>query len=177
MVKNILITGLPGSGKTTLVRRVAELLSDLRIAGFYTQEIREGGSRIGFELVGLDGRKSLLAHVTINSSHRVGKYGVDIWALEKFLAAMQDQDPDLVVIDEIGKMECFSPAFRQYIRDMLDSPVPVVATIALRGTDDIERIKGRPDVELIPLTRSNRDALSSGIAERVRRIVQRYRSE
>jgi len=177
MVKNILITGLPGSGKTTLVRRVAELLSDLRIAGFYTQEIREGGSRVGFELVGLDGRKSLLAHVTIKSPHRVGKYGVDTRRLEEFFAVEGDQDPDLVVIDEIGKMECFSPAFRQYIRDMLGSPVPVVATIALRGTEDIERIKGRPDVELILLTRSNRDALSSGVAESVRRIVRRYLSE
>jgi hypothetical protein len=62
--KNLLLTGLPNCGKTTAIRRLIERLADLRLAGFYTQELREGGQRVAFEAVGLSTRQHvLLAHV------------------------------------------------------------------------------------------------------------------
>jgi predicted ATPase len=54
--KNLLLTGPPGCGKTTVLERVAGHLGDLRLAGFLTVELREHGQRIGFEAVGLGGR-------------------------------------------------------------------------------------------------------------------------
>lgn len=161
--KNILITGAPGIGKTTLIHRVAEKLQGLHPVGFYTTEIRIGGVRKGFELIGL-GRKKVkrvLAHVDLESAFRVGKYGVDIESFEALLStiAFFDHEPELIVIDEIGKMECFSARFRILIEEILESEKRVVATIALRGSGLIADIKKRRDVRLYQITRQNRDAL------------------
>src|SRR5215467_14590534 len=75
--KNLLLTGLPGCGKTTVIRRLIDRLNDLRLRGFYTQELREYGQRVGFEAVGLSGQRAVLAHVRSRSMLRVGRYGVD----------------------------------------------------------------------------------------------------
>jgi nucleoside-triphosphatase len=168
--KNILITGLPGSGKTTLVRRVAEELKPFQPAGFFTSEIRVGNIRKGFELRGLDGKKGMLAHVDIPSHYRVGKYGVDVKGFEVFLQAVPllAASTGLILIDEIGKMECFSVLFKDLVRRILDSDKVVLATIALKGDGFIERIKGREDVHLIELTENRRDRLAQEIAGEIK---------
>ena len=78
----ILLTGKPGCGKTTLIRRLLENVPG-DVGGFYTQEIREGGRRKGFEIITLDGERGILAHVDIQSSQRLGKYRLDLHALER----------------------------------------------------------------------------------------------
>jgi len=162
MKKNVLITGMPGVGKTTLIRRIAERLDG--VAGFYTEEIREGGERKGFRLVTFDGHEQILAHVGIRGPHRVSKYGVDVAGFEKFLAERFDVSrARVVVIDEIGKMECSAPAFVEKARGILDSPVPAVFTIAKIGGGFIAEAKARADVEIHEVTRANRDELASAI--------------
>jgi nucleoside-triphosphatase len=169
-MKNLLVTGPPGCGKTTLVRKVVQDLGTLPMAGFYTEEIREGRERVGFALIGLDGRRGVLSHVTVRGPHRVGRYGVDIAGFESFLQGlhMTDPAPCLVVFDEIGKMECISDLFRELVRECLDSPVPFLATIALRGTPPIERIKVRPDVKLFSMSHENRDEKFREVMNEVR---------
>ncbi|KUG20685.1 putative atp-binding protein [hydrocarbon metagenome] len=171
--KNLLITGAPGSGKTTLIRALADPLRGLHPAGFYTAEIREEERMVGFCLVGLDGRREILAHRDIGGPYRVGRYGVDLERFEEFLAAISLFDPGtgLIVIDEIGKMECFSAAFRHLIREALDSTVPCIATIAQKGGRDIERVKAREDVRIVTVTRKNRTALLPVLLEEVRRMA------
>ena len=98
---NILITGTPGIGKTTLVKKIAAKLQPLHPVGFYTGEIREGGERKGFSLTALDGRESILSHVDIISPHRVGKYGVDVAGFDEFLDSFNFSNPEnlIAVID------------------------------------------------------------------------------
>jgi len=171
--KNILITGLPGVGKTTLVKKFVEELKQFHPVGFYTEEIREEGTRKGFELISLDGRKGLLSHTDIQGPHRVGKYKVDVKGFEAFLGSIPLLTPStrLVIIDEIGKMECFSERFKEYLIACLNSEKWVLATIALKGGGFIEEVKRRHDIKLFGITQRNRDALLLDILSEVKKHV------
>jgi nucleoside-triphosphatase len=170
-VKNVLLTGPPGCGKTTVMRRVVESLRGLRLAGFYTQEVRERGRRVGFEILGLGGQRSLLAHGEWPSHLRVGRYGVEPTRLDPIIETELKQssgEVDVYVIDEMGKMECLSPRFVEAGRRVLDGPVPVLATIALRGGGFVAEVKARPDVHLVMVDPGNRDGLPDQLADRLR---------
>jgi nucleoside-triphosphatase len=160
-----LITGAPGAGKTTLMRRVAECLSGRTLAGFYTAEMRARGERRGFRLVGFDRSQAVIAHVDFPRAERVGKYGVDVAAIDGAVdaALAPSAGVELYLVDEIGKMECLSERFIAHMRRLLDGRVPVVATVAQRGTGFIAEVKRRKDCELWTLTRGNRDALPDEI--------------
>jgi len=167
--KHILITGNPGVGKTTLIRKIVEELKDHHPVGFYTAEIKERGMRKGFELVGLDGAKAILSRVDIKSSKKVGKYGVDLIGFEDFLGRLEmgRSEPSIVIIDEIGKMECFSEMFMDIIGEVLTSENVLVATVALKGSGIIADIKKRDDVTIFEVTRENRDRLATEILNKV----------
>jgi len=165
MSNNILITGAPGCGKTTLFKRLAKELGHFQPVGFYTQEIREEGVRKGFGLTSLDGQKGLLAHVDLSGDFRVGRYGVDVDGFEAFIRRIpfSDKASKLVMIDEIGKMEYFSKEFQRLILDALDSKKTFIATIALRGTGPIAKIKKRSDIRLFKISRHNQESVISRI--------------
>jgi len=159
--KNLLITGLPGVGKSTLIKKLSEALTPLHPTGFYTSEIREEGLRKGFELISLEGSRGLLSHIDTQSPHRVGKYSVDVKGFEDFLEAIPFFNPSihLIIIDEIGKMECFSEKFEKLLGKILDSQKLVIATIALKGSGLIAETKGREDIKIFEVTKKNRDSL------------------
>ena len=104
------LTGAPGVGKTTVIQRVAEALSDQRLGGFYTEEMREGGMRRGFRLQGFRGGSVIMADVKLSKEDRVGRYGVDVPAIDDLAVASLAPEPpvDLYLVDEAGKMECLS---------------------------------------------------------------------
>jgi nucleoside-triphosphatase len=165
MPAKVLLTGVPGIGKTTVIREVARLLGP-DAAGFYTEETRAGGRRTGFDIITLDGRRAVLSRVKKKSRFRVGRYGVDIEAID-FLAVSSIEDAiqrnKTVIIDEIGKMELFSGKFRESVRRAFDSANPTVAVIMLKSNPFADSIKQKPDVELIEVTLSNRDSLPQRI--------------
>ncbi|MEM4409054.1 MAG: NTPase [Candidatus Caldarchaeum sp.] len=173
--KNILITGMPGVGKTTLIRRLADELCNFHPLGFYTEEIREGGERKGFSLVSFSGTCGVLSHVDIKSPHKVGKYGVDVDGFDNFLDSIPFfvGDKRLIVIDEIGKMESLSLKFTGLIKQILDSDNVVVATIASRGRGLIGEVKERGDVKIFEVTYANRDALREEILRCVKASLGR----
>lgn len=166
----LLLTGTPGSGKTTVVRRVVERLSDTRIRGFTTEEIRKGGERLGFRIETFEGESAVLAHVSIRSDYRVSRYGVDVAALDRCVGTALALSPkaDVYLVDEIGKMECFSDRFVDAVEKLLEARRLLVATVALRGGGFIERVKRRPDVEAWSVTRGNRDEMPKPVLEWLR---------
>jgi nucleoside-triphosphatase len=161
----ILLTGPPGSGKTTLLRRaVAEL--NRPAGGFYTQEVRNRGVRQGFEIVTLDGQRGLLAHVDIRGRSRVGKYGVDLTALERLAVTSIREaiaNEALVVVDEIGPMEILSEPFRRAVLEAVQGESPVLGTIVQRRQPFADQIKALPGVTLLEVRRENQEALLARI--------------
>jgi nucleoside-triphosphatase len=168
-MKNILLTGRPSVGKTTVIMRALEMLPGIKATGFYTRELRGPKGRLGFEAVTLDGRRQTLAHVKFKSPRRVSKYGVDVAGFEEAIVPSIDPalhpEAQLIVIDEIGKMECFSVKFKETVVMALDSEVPVLGTIGLRGDAFIQSLKRREDVEVIEVTWGNRDHLPERLAQ------------
>ncbi len=162
----VLLTGRPGVGKTTVVREVARRLAGFRLAGFYTAEMRDAGRRVGFEAVTLDGERSVIAHVDLATGARVGRYGVDVAAIDRLAAAALAADPEieLYVIDEIGKMECLSERFVAAVRGLLARRAWVVATVARAGRGLIAEAKARSDAIVREVTLVNRDELAAKIA-------------
>ena len=172
--KILLLTGSPGCGKTTVLERAVEDLGDLRLAGFLTREIREDDQRVGFEAIGLGGHRVILAHVRYRSPISVGRYGVEPDRLIPLINKEMIRPPgtvDAYLIDEIGKMECHCPQFIDAVSRLLEGSVPVVATIALRGGDFIAEVKDRRDVQIVEVTRANRQALPGKIAAWVKQIA------
>jgi len=166
----ILLTGSPGCGKTTAITRIAAGLETRSAAGFYTQEIREGGKRRGFRWQRLDGAAGILAHVDIKSRFKVGKYGVDVSGFEKGVVPVLDvsrSDVELFLIDEIGKMECFSEKFVAAVRRLFESDKSVLATVAQKGSGLISEVKEYPGTELITLTKDNRDEVAADVIGRL----------
>lgn len=153
-----LLTGKPGTGKTSLIKQAIAGMEN-QAGGFYTEEIRSQGVRQGFRLVTLDGRSATLAHIDIHSPYRVSKYGVDLNNLDEVgVSALQRaaQQHDLIVIDEIGKMELFSAKFRDSVSEIIGSGKRVLGTIMFNPNPWADAIKGKPQVHLITVTRDNR---------------------
>ena len=153
-----LLTGKPGTGKTSLIKQAIAGLGG-KAGGFYTEEIRRGGVREGFRLVTLDGQEAILAHINIHSPHRVGKYGVDIDSLDRAgVSALNRaaEEGDLIVVDEIGRMELFSAAFREAVWQIITSGKKVLGTIMFKANPWADRIKRQPQVNVVEVTRANR---------------------
>ena len=156
----ILLTGLPGCGKTTTVTKIIADLNREKVVGFYTQEIRQNDTRKGFRWTDLDGASGILAHVDIKGPFRVGKYGVDVPGFEKSVVPILDverTDAELFVIDEVGKMECFSEKFVTAVRRLFASDKSMLATVAQKGRGLISEVKNCPGTRLFNLTRQGRD--------------------
>jgi len=164
---SLLITGRPGVGKTTLVRRLLDAL-DVPAGGFYTRELLGAdGRRSGFELVTLDGRSAVLASVGLESSHRVGRFGVDVDALERIGVPAIEAAVEagrLVVVDEIGKMELLSTAFQGAVVEALRRHRVLLGTITRSSHPFADELRAQPDTLLHGLTEANREELA-GLVE------------
>lgn len=166
MVKNILITGLPGCGKTTLVK---EIVSNLNIEkfGFFTEEIREKGNRVGFKIITLSGKEDILAHKNLITPYRVSKYFVSIENLENIGVYEIEKGillkNCLIVIDEIGKMELFSEKFRKVVISAFESKNKVLATIMYKPNPFCDTIKKRKDTKIYILEKTNYEEIKKEI--------------
>ncbi|CAN6463883.1 unnamed protein product [Victoria cruziana] len=184
--KCILVTGPPGIGKSTLVMRVVErlrtALPDLKVQGFYTREIRQGTERVGFEVVTMQGQRGPLASTTSSRQTTkvptVGKYKVDVASFESLaLPEMQvKEETDIFVIDEVGKMELFSSSFFPAVLQVLESNIPILASIPIpkfgRDIPEVARLRNHPNASVYMLNVGNRDLIKDEVAAKLLNLLK-----
>ena len=172
-MKHLLIVGRPGIGKTTLLQRLAGALRGCSIDGFLTEELREAEHRVGFWLSPLDGRQVLLAHRHLDGGVRVGPYRVNVSVLEEVAVPVIQRGMRhafVLFLDELGRMELCSKRFAEAVQDAFDHGPSIVATAGIVPLPFLEAVKRRKDVELIPLSTSNRDAVEEELTARLRAL-------
>jgi nucleoside-triphosphatase len=167
----LLLEGRPGIGKTTVARRLLTLLQEagLPVGGFTTAELRAGGRREGFLVEAAFGAQARLAHVDLPGPPRVGRYGVDLAALERVaLPALREPGAGgVVVVDELGRMELASAAFRAAVVELLGRDVAVVATVQRARHRFTDALKRRPDIRVVRVTEATRDGLPEQLVDRL----------
>jgi len=170
-IKNILLTGAPSSGKTTVIKKIIGNLNH-PANGFYTEEERVDGKRVGFLMKTIDGKEGYLAHQDIKSDFYIRRYGVSIENIESIaVPSIFPVENNIIILDEIGKMECFSLAFKQATTNAIDASNIVIGTITLGGDDFIREIKKRGNVEISEVTEDNRNLLPDIILRKISNIL------
>ncbi|NIN73278.1 MAG: AAA family ATPase [Gemmatimonadetes bacterium] len=170
MPPRILLTGRPGCGKTTVIKRAVELIGPDRCAGFYTEEVREKGRRVGFDVVTLDGRRGPLARAGARGP-RVSRYGVDLASFEALGVATLERALEagrqVLVVDEIGKMELFSGRFTALLERLLgpSSDRAVLGTVLAGRHPEVDRLRRRREPRIIEVRPRNRDGLPRELGE------------
>jgi nucleoside-triphosphatase len=167
----LLLEGRPGIGKTTVARRLLHLLQEAGVAvgGFTTAELRTGGRREGFLVEAVSGAQEVLAHVDLPGPPRVGRYGVDLAAFERVAlpALRTPRTGGVVVVDELGKMELASAAFRDAVMQLLERDVAVVATVHQARHQFTDAVRRRPGIRVVRVTEATRDALPEQLMDRL----------
>ncbi|KAM6922429.1 cancer-related nucleoside-triphosphatase [Lycodopsis pacificus] len=183
MFKHVFLTGPPGVGKTTLVQKACEALvsSGAAVEGFYTEEVREGGRRVGFDVVTVTGERGHLSRVrdAAGSPHggreyTVGQYVVDLPSFENLalplfrnVGSAGGGGGKVFVVDEIGKMELFSQPFVRAVRQTLDSSsCTVLGTIPIpkgKPLGLVEEVRSRRDVKVFTVSKENRNVILQDI--------------
>ena len=168
--KNLIITGTPGVGKTTVIKdAVFPFKSSVR--GFVTEELRSLGKREGFVIKSMDGRQGLFASKKMASASRLNKYGIDLEVLEligvsSLKAGLEEKK--IIVIDEIGSMEMFSDVFRKTVVECMASSCPVLATMRKGSKPFTESISRMSHTRVLALSRQNYPDAASEVKEWVK---------
>jgi len=160
------ITGLPGAGKTKTLMRVIEMLGveELKIGGMITEPIVDGRRKIGFAVKDIvSGNSQVFAHVDIESKIMEGKMGVDLSKLESVAVdAIRNacETCDVIVIDEVGKVEVESQPFISIVKFALDAGKPMILTLHKKSRNPLlQDIRRRDDVRILEVTPTNRNLL------------------
>ena len=158
MPKNVLVTGAPGIGKTTLIKHLIRDLTPLIVRGFYKEAIYENSICKGFRLITIDHHEQILAHVYFEGPNRIDQYGINLDGFEDLISRelALDRGTELFIVDEISRMECLSNKFCQQIIKILDSNIPLIGTIAHSPVPDMHILSERSDTSILRITQKNR---------------------
>ena len=170
----VFLTGEPGCGKTTAIRRTCEILTThgKKVGGIVSGEIRERGIRVGFSLEDLATRETgTLAHVDLKEGPGVGKYRVNLADIQRIgVSAIRRAiaESDVIIVDDLGPMELNSMPFILNVEMALATPKPFVGTIHKRASHYlVGAIKSNRAYEILELTAENRNDIPKTIVERI----------
>ena len=167
-IPKIGITGMPSVGKTQTLIKIMEFLEDngYTLQGMITEPIVEKKKRVGFYVEDWQTKeKEVFAHIDFDSKEKVGKYGVDIGALEQvgvpaIEKAIADEEVNIIIIDEIGKMEMISEKFCETVIEALDSDKPIMVTLHKKSrTPLLQDVRRRDDIRILEVTDVNKNLL------------------
>ncbi len=172
------ITGLPQAGKTDILLRVIGMLESegIKVGGMVTEAILEGGKRVGFNIMDWETKeKDIMAHKDIEtetSRLRVEDYGVNVEAIDRIgvPAIMRAiEEADVIVIDEIGRMEVLSPNFVEAVKETFDMDKPLIITLHKKSRNPLlQDIRRRDDVRILEVTPINQSILPYKIVKLVK---------
>ncbi len=168
----VFLTGLPKSGKSTVILKTIELLKNkgLKVGGFVTPEIIENGKRIGFYVKDIfSNEMEIFASIDFKIGPKIGKYGVDVRAFEKIALKAMDfaaQNCDLIIVDEIGKMEFLSKEFEKEIYKLILIEKPLIATL---HRNFVKKFKDFG--EIIEVNKENRRYLPEKLSKKVMNML------
>ncbi len=180
-VLKIGITGLPQAGKTKILLKVIAMLEDegLRVGGMITEEIEEDGKRVGFYIMDwITKEKAIMAHKNIDSRYRVEDYGVDVDTIDRIgvpaiIRAMEDEETDIIVIDEIGRMEILSESFVDAVRETFDADKPLIITLHKKSRNPLlQDVRRRDDVRILEVTPINQSILPYKIVKLIKEELE-----
>ena len=176
------VTGQPGIGKTTIILKTVDDLKNMgfKVGGMLSREVREKGTRVGFEIVDFGTEKrGWLAHVNQPEGPQVSKYRVNLRDLDNIGAGCIRNavtDAQIVVVDEIGPMELHSSAFKEAVVQAVNSDKPLLGVIHQRARDPlIEQLRKRDDAEIVEATYGNRTNLHNLLIERITQFLKEKR--
>ncbi len=172
----ILLTALPRTGKSTLVKKLIEQMGIENFYGFFTEEIRNGDNRVGFKINEIGGDSFVFAHTDIESEFKISRYNVDLDAFDNFISkfSLRGNSDKILVIDEIGPMQCLSLLFRKKLVELFNLPIVVLGTVFFNDCEWIDELKKSDKIKFFNLTVENRDNLAPEIIENLRETSKHF---
>ncbi|MEG1255322.1 nucleoside-triphosphatase [Clostridium sp.] len=174
MGNKVLFSGYPRIGKTTILKKIVQMIGECNCIGFYTEEVRNGFDRIGFDCVSLDGKRQRIADVDLQSDVRIGRYGINIKAFEDFaLQTISNYSSrnKIIIIDEIGPIQLLSTKFKQQIGNILSGTNCVIGTIFYDKHPDIDEMKKLPGIKIYSINNENRNTISENIFHEIQGLI------
>ena len=172
MSNNYFLTGEIRVGKSTLIHNIMQWFPG-KIYGFQTFRVYTGNKIKSFCIQSVDydisapKRRYFIARRCVEENRWepapsvFDKQGVHI------LKDAIRQNPDMIIMDELGFFENEATLFQKQVMTVLDSEIPVLGVIKQIDTPFLDMIRKRKDVTILTITKENRDDMYQTLIEKM----------